>query len=134
LSAHDHTEASALAARVVGILNDGKAENVIEIDLRGKTDMAEAMVIASATSSRHAVSLAENVVRQLKQEGAPAPAVEGMRTGDWVLLDLGNVIVHVFRREAREYYKLERMWGSPVVPDAVGTDAAPRKTADALPA
>lgn len=78
----------------------------------GKTDVADRMVIASATSSRHASHLSQAVVEAAKKVNVYSPPPEGEQSGDWVLIDLQSIIVHVFRNEVRDYYKLERMWGS----------------------
>jgi len=97
---------------VLSALDDGKAQNVTVIDLEGKTDIADIMVIASATSSRHASHLSDAVALAAKKIGVYAPPPEGGASGDWVLIDLQSIIVHVFRSEVRDYYKLERMWGA----------------------
>lgn len=123
----DIKNADATAAEILSVLEDGKALNVVNLDLRGKTDIAVRMIVASATSSRHATSLAESIVRYLKDNGRTTPLAEGMRTGDWVLVDADPVIVHVFREEVREYYKLERMWGSP---DATTEEEAQKDAAE----
>ncbi len=89
-----------------------QAEGVIEIDLQGKTSLADYMVIASGRANRHVGAIAERIVALLKQCGHPAPRMEGQPTCDWVLVDAGDVLVHVFRPEVRQFYNLEKMWGS----------------------
>ena len=92
-------------------LDDGKAEDVIVIDLEGKTSIASYMVIASGGSNRHVANLAENVSVKLKKDGLVS-RVEGMEKADWVLVDAFDVILHVFRPEVREFYNLEKMWSA----------------------
>jgi ribosome-associated protein len=89
-----------------------KAEDSITIDLTGKTSIADCMVVASGRSNRHVASIAEQVVKDLAEAGVPKVRVEGLRQGDWVLIDAGDVIVHVFRPEVREHYNLEKMWSA----------------------
>jgi ribosome-associated protein len=115
---------SVTLERVTAALDDMKAEDVITIDLAGKTSLADAMIIASGRSNRHVGSIAERVVEFLKAAGQPVPRIEGFPHCDWVLVDAGDVIVHVFRPEVRQFYNLEKMWGAdrPVEP---GQDAAP---------
>ncbi len=108
--------AAALVAAVEGSLDDDKAEHVVRIDLRGKSTYADAMVIASGRSQRHVAALAEKLMERLKQAGWRHVAAEGLPQGDWVLVDAGDVLVHLFRPEVRAFYRLEEMWG---LPDAV---------------
>ena len=91
-------------------LDDAKAEDVLSIDLQGKTSMADLMVIATGRSTTHVNAIADRVMRSCKASGVPA-RVEGMPQCDWVLLDAGDVIVHLFRPEVRQFYNLEKMWG-----------------------
>ncbi len=102
-----------LLARILSSLDDDKAEDVVSIDLRGKSEMADYMVIASGRSSRQVASMSEKLTDRLKQEFGRQCKVEGKAAGDWVLIDAGDVIVHVFRPEVREFYQLEKMWMSP---------------------
>lgn len=95
---------------VLASLDDDKAEEVVQIDLRGRSDMADYMVICSGRSSRQVASIAEKLMDRVKQEFGRISKVEGKETGDWVLIDTGDVIVHVFRPEVREFYQLEKMW------------------------
>ena len=95
---------------ILASLEEAKAEDVISIDIRGKSALGDAMVIASGRSNRHVMSICDRLIRDLKDAGHGSPIVEGLENGDWVLLDDGDVIVHVFRPEVREFYNLERMW------------------------
>ncbi|MEK0164719.1 ribosome silencing factor [Phaeobacter sp. JH20_36] len=99
-----------LLARVLSSLNDDKAEDVVQIDLRGKTAIGDHMVIASGRSTRQVASMAEKLADRLKQDYGMVCKVEGKDTGDWVLIDTGDIIVHLFRPEVREFYQLEKMW------------------------
>ena len=89
-----------------------KAQDSVTIDLNGKSSIGDYMVVTSGTSQRHVGSVAENVVKDLGKAGIRGVRVEGMRQADWVLIDAGDVIVHVFRPEVREFYNLEKMWAS----------------------
>ena len=91
-------------------LDDDKAEEIVTIPLAGKSEIADHMVVASGRSSRQVQSIAEKLVQRLKEAFALNPRVEGQTTGDWVLIDAGDVVVHVFRPEVREFYQLEKMW------------------------
>lgn len=98
---------------ILSSLDDDKAEDVVSIGLRGKSEMADFMVIATGRSSRQVASIAEKLTDRLKQSHGRICKVEGKSAGDWVLIDAGDVIVHVFRPEVREFYQLEKMWMSP---------------------
>ncbi|TDL79437.1 ribosome silencing factor [Palleronia sediminis] len=102
-----------LLSHVLQSLDDDKAEEVVQIDLRGKSTIADFMVVCSGRSTRQVVSISEKLVERLKQNAGTASKVEGKDAGDWVLIDAGDVIVHVFRPEVREFYQLEKMWMSP---------------------
>jgi ribosome-associated protein len=97
---------------VLDTLDDAKAENVVCIDLKGKTSIGDQMVIASGRSQRHVGAVADHLVRKLKDEGFGRARVEGLPHCDWVLIDAGDVIVHIFRPEVREFYNLEKMWSA----------------------
>lgn len=112
MSAQAPTAAKTLAA-ILKSLDDDKAEDVVQIDLRGKSEMGDYMVIASGRSSRQVSSMAEKLTDRIKQSFGILSKVEGKTTGDWVLIDAGDVIVHVFRPEVREFYQLEKMWLDP---------------------
>ncbi|MBI1362190.1 MAG: ribosome silencing factor [Alphaproteobacteria bacterium] len=114
-------DAGQLARLVAAQLEDDKAENILEINLVGKSSLADAMIIASGRSQRHVTALADHVARRLKDAGASRLRVEGLPNADWVLIDAGDLIVHIFRPEVREFYNLERIWS---------TDAAPPPGAD----
>jgi ribosome-associated protein len=101
---------SRLERLILNSLDSHKAEDIVSVDLIGKSDVADRMVIASGTSQRHVGALAEHVVEALKKAGYGNIPVEGQESGDWVLVDAGNVIVHIFRPETRDYYNLEKMW------------------------
>ncbi|WP_417514592.1 ribosome silencing factor [Minwuia sp.] len=93
-------------------LDDDKAEQIVQIDLAGKTDIADHMLIASGRSSRHVSAIAGHLVEKIKTAGFPPPKVEGATSCDWVLVDAGDVIVHLFRPEVRDFYNLEKMWAA----------------------
>lgn len=88
-----------------------KAEDVVTIDLTAKSSIGDAMVVATGRSNVHVAAIADNLVKDLKKAGAQDIRVEGLRQGDWVLIDAGSAIVHVFRPEVRAFYNLEKMWG-----------------------
>ncbi|WGW04864.1 ribosome silencing factor [Tropicibacter oceani] len=99
-----------ILAAVIESLNENKAEDIVQIDLRGKTSVCDHMVICSGRSSRQVSALAEKLVEVLKSDCGVYAKIEGKETGDWVLIDSGDVVVHVFRPEVREFYQLEKMW------------------------
>ncbi len=104
------SEARETLALILRDLDDNKAEDAVSIDLRGKTTIADHMVVASGRSQRHVGAIAEHLVTALKKHGLRNIRVEGVPHCDWVLIDAGDVIVHVFRPEVREFYNLEKMW------------------------
>tara|TARA_B100000989_G_C19475574_1_gene442729 strand:+ start:763 stop:1149 length:387 start_codon:yes stop_codon:yes gene_type:complete len=95
---------------VISSLEQFKAHDIIKIDLAGKTSMADFMLIASGTSSRQIRAIAENTVTAIKKSSNVNVSIEGLKQGDWVLIDGGDIIVHLFRPEVREFYNLEKMW------------------------
>jgi ribosome-associated protein len=95
----------------MSVLDDAKAEDIISIDLAGKTSLADAMIIASGRSDRHVGAIADRVAHALKDLGQPTPRIEGVPVCDWVLIDAGDIIVHLFRPEVRGFYNLEKLWG-----------------------
>ncbi len=99
-----------LLARILSSLEDDKAEDIVTIELRGRSAMADHMVICSGRSSRQVASIAEKLADRLKEDLGRGVRIEGKDTGDWVLIDTDDVIVHVFRPEVREFYQLEKMW------------------------
>ena len=102
--------AEALLRQVHLAMEDLKAKDMTEIDVRGKTSVCDYMVIASGTSTRHVKSIADEAVRKVKDLGVMPLGVEGEREAEWVLVDLGDVVVHVMLPRVREYYALERLW------------------------
>ena len=101
---------SDLLKRILVSLDDDKAENIVTIDLEGRSSLCDAAVIASGRSSRHVAAMADHLARKLKESGYGTRPVSGQGQGDWVLVDAGDVIVHLFRPEVRDYYDLEGMW------------------------
>jgi ribosome-associated protein len=106
----DTLTSDELLTRVIASLEDDKAEDIVRIDLRGKSAIADWMVVASGRSSRQVASISEKLVERLKQGHGVTCKIEGKDAGDWVLIDAGDVIVHVFRPEVRDFYQLEKMW------------------------
>ena len=106
---------------MLACLEDLKAVDVVTIDLRGKSTIADNMVIATGTSSRQVAALAERLLLRLKDAGLVGLKPEGLRQGDWVLIDAGDVIVHLFRPEYRSFYNIEKMWGVTLDQDARST-------------
>lgn len=102
----------ALLELITHWLDEAKAEKVVRINLRGKSSIGDHMVIATGRSDRHVGAIADQIQRKLKEHGFGRARVEGMEACDWVLIDAGDVIVHVFRPEVREFYNLERMWSA----------------------
>ena len=101
----------ALLRLICDALDDGKAEQIAVIDLQGKSTIADYMVIASGRSQRQVVALAERLLSTIKAKIRRRPSAEGLPFGDWVLVDAGDIIVHLFRPEQRSHYNLEKMWG-----------------------
>jgi ribosome-associated protein len=113
------TRAAALKAQpdadktlklILSRLDDMKAEDTVTIDLRGKSSFSDYMVVTTGRVNRHVGAIAENVAKGLKESGIKSPHIEGLPNCDWVLIDSGDVIVHIFRPEVREFYNLERLW------------------------
>ncbi|MBN9029450.1 MAG: ribosome silencing factor [Rhizobiales bacterium] len=94
-------------------LEDSKAEDIVTLNIAGKSALGDYMVVASGRSSRHVAAICDHLIADLKDEGFGNTRVEGMETGDWVLIDTGDIIVHVFRPEIREFYNIEKMWAAP---------------------
>ena len=111
----DRTQAAPAPDRLVGMitgaLEDDKAEDIVVIDLAGKSTLGDYMVIATGRSNRQVAAMADHIVRLLKDHGIKGITPEGLRQRDWVLVDAGDVIVHLFRPEVRSFYNLEKMWG-----------------------
>jgi ribosome-associated protein len=104
------SSSKALVENILAWLDEAKAEDIVTIPLDGKSAMADYMVIASGRSDRHVSSIAQQVQQKLKETGLARVRVEGKDAGDWVLVDAGDVMIHVFRPEVREFYNLEKMW------------------------
>ncbi len=107
------TDVGSLKAIIENSLDDDKAEDIVVIDLAGKSSIADYMIIASGRSARHVSTIADKLSERLKKAGFPPMAIEGKETCDWVLADCGDIIVHLFRPEVRELYNLEKMWSAP---------------------
>ena len=104
--------ARSLLQRIEKALDDGKAEDPVVIDLHGKSNIADYLVIATARSQRQVAALAERVKQAAHEKSRARVSIEGLAHGDWVLIDAGDVIVHLFRPEVRSFYNLEKMWGA----------------------
>ena len=100
-----------LLAAVLESLEDDQAQEVVTIPLEGKSSIADCMIVASGRSTRQVAAIATKLAERLKNGGFGAPRIEGLPAADWVLIDAGDVIVHLFRPEVRSFYNLERMWG-----------------------
>ena len=108
-------DAEEILRLVLARLDDMKAEDTVTIDLTGKSSIADCMVVTSGRSNRHVGAVADHVLKDLAKAGVPDARVEGMPHCDWVLIDAGDVIVHVFRPEVRAFYNLEKMWAPTAV-------------------
>jgi ribosome-associated protein len=106
-------------------LDDGKAEDVVVIDLKEKSSIADSMVIATGRSQRQVAALAEHLRRALEEHGVKRVAMEGQKQADWVLIDTGDIIVHLFRPEVRAFYNLEKMWGAALPESSLSMPPAP---------
>ncbi len=111
----------ALHRLVLGQLDDDQAQEVVSIPLEGKSSIADHMVIASGRSTRQVAAMAQKLAERIKQEGYGSARIEGLPAADWVLIDAGDVIVHLFRPEVRSFYNLERMWAFGESEPATGT-------------
>lgn len=103
---------------VLKSLEDAKAEATVAIDITGKSSLSDHMVVTSGRSHRHVGAVADQLARALRDNGFPRPRIEGLPSCDWVLIDGGDVIVHIFRPEVREFYNLEKMWAADFAADA----------------
>ena len=108
----DERPAAALLTAVISTLADAKAEGIVSVDLGGRSPLADHMVIASGRSSRHVSAVADKLLKQLKSQATGPLRTEGLAQADWVLIDAGDVIVHIFRPEVRSFYNLEKLWSS----------------------
>lgn len=111
-------DSQALCNDILSWLDEAKAEEVVTIDLKGKSSIGDFMIVASGRNERHVGAIAEQVHRKLKEGGHGNARVEGLEACDWALLDVGDIILHVFRPEVREFYKLEKMWSGERPADA----------------
>ena len=111
----------ALLALVLKQLDDDQAQDLVTIDLAGKSSIADHMVIASGRSTRQVASMAQKLAEEVKKQGFGSARLEGLPAADWVLIDAGDVVVHIFRPEVRSFYNLERMWAFGDAPPVTGT-------------
>lgn len=111
-----HAADRALAA-VLTSLEDSKAEDIVTIDIKGKSALGDHMVVVSGRSNRHVMAISDHLVKDIKDAGFGPSRIEGQDAGDWILIDTGDVIIHVFRPEVREFYNIERMWAAPEMND-----------------
>lgn len=100
---------------ILASLEDSKAEDIVTINIAGKSALGDYMIVVTGRSSRHVMAICDHLVTDLKDEGLGSARVEGQETGDWVLIDTGDVIIHVFRPEIREFYNIEKMWAAPEI-------------------
>lgn len=101
-------------------LDDDKAEEIVHVDLSGKTAIADHMVVATGRSTRHVAAIADHLIERIRDAGAGRPRVEGLSGCDWVLVDAGDVIVHIFRPEVRTFYNIEKMWAAELTAPTAG--------------
>ncbi len=128
----DGPESKDLSNFIHEILDENSAQDVIEIDIRGKSSIADYLLVASGRSNRHVSALADYVQRGLKERGFKELVVEGQEASDWVLIDAGDVILHVFRPEVRVFYNLEKIWSVPLPKGLDGVvEQAPEETNEA---
>lgn len=111
------SDPSHALSTVLASLEDSKAENIVSIDISRKSSLGDFMVVASGRSHRHVAAVADQLIKALKDAGHGSARVEGLGAADWVLIDAGDVIVHVFRPEVRDFYSLEKMWQAPDLED-----------------
>jgi ribosome-associated protein len=111
---------------LVAALEDAKAEDVVVIDVAEKSSFADTMIVATGRSNTHVAAIADRVARALKEAGAPPPRVEGLSNAEWVLVDAGSTILHVFRPETRQFYNLEKLWGDARPGEAKAAPVAPK--------
>ncbi len=116
-------DAGSVHRLILDQLDEDQAQDLVTIPLEGKSSIADHMVIASGRSTRQVASMATKLAERLKKEGHGTPRIEGLPAADWVLIDAGDVVVHLFRPEVRSFYNLERMWGFGDEPAAAGGHA-----------
>ena len=107
-------ETEALKQFVLNLLDDMKAQDIVPLDVRDKTDITDYMILASGTSDRHVKALAEALIFQAKERGEPPLGSEGLQEGEWALVDLNTVVVHLMLPQVRAFYNLEGLWSAPV--------------------
>ncbi len=107
------TATEALCKQIQSVLDSNKAEDIATLALRDKCSFADFMIVANGRAPRHVAALADYVADLLKKSGSPALSIEGKESGDWVLIDAGDIIVHIFRPEVRQFYNIEKMWALP---------------------
>ena len=117
-------DSAPLLAAIVAWLDDAKAEEIVTIPLEGKSSLGDYMVVATGRTDRHVGAIADQLQQKIKETGEARVRVEGQPACDWVLIDTGDIIVHVFRPEVREFYNLEKMWKAEIPPDASTGDPA----------
>lgn len=110
-------EVNELRDAIIKSLDDNKAENIVVVDLAGKSTLADYMIVASGNVSRHVVALAEHLLQDLKDQYELSIKAEGLKEGDWVLIDAGDILIHIFRPEVRDFYKIEKLWQANFFPD-----------------
>lgn len=113
----EETRSAALVDHITVWLDEAKAENIISIDLAGKSTIADHMMIATGRTDRHVGAIADQLQKHLKDAGCAKVRIEGLQTCDWVLIDTGDIIIHLFRPEVREFYNLEKMWSGERPPE-----------------
>ncbi|UAA39940.1 ribosome silencing factor [Paraneptunicella aestuarii] len=96
---------------VIDKIEDLKGRDIVDLDVKGKSTVTDTMLVCSGNSKRHVVSIAQNVVQESKQAGNPPLSIEGEDIGEWVLVDFGDIVVHVMQDETRDFYQLEKLWG-----------------------
>lgn len=117
MTAQPQSISESLLDLILTSLDDDKAEDIVQIDLRGRSSMGDFMVVCSGRSTRQVAAISEKLVERIKTRFGFTAKIEGKDTGDWVLIDTGDVVVHVFRPEVRDFYQLEKMW-MPATTDA----------------
>jgi ribosome-associated protein len=112
-SPQDSKESRDLANLILDVLDEHSAQEIIEIDIRGKSSISDYMIVASGRSNRHVGALSDYLIKSLKNTGKKNIGIEGLKSCDWVLIDVGDVIVHLFRPEVRAFYNIEKIWSMP---------------------
>ena len=104
---------------VLDCLEEAKAEDTISIDISGKSSIGDYMIVTSGRSNRHVSAICDQLIKDIKGAGSVSPRIEGQNAGDWVLMDCGDIIIHIFRPEIRDFYNIEKMWMAPESDDQV---------------